>query len=111
MDQSEQHAPDEKSHRLSQRIEPKRLQDRRSACVSEEGLSDHINHIAEESAEHNSPESRADTAPHEHIQHLLHAFTHTRAFLQNYEASDRHHKSVSGIGKHHTEEEAIEDRH
>ena len=33
------------------------------------------------------------------------------AFLQNYETSDCHHKSVSGIGKHHSEEEAIEDRH
>ena len=111
MNKTEEHAPDEKPHRLVKRVEPQRLKDRCGACISKECLGKYIDHISEETAEHEAPECGTDTAPEEHGDHFFHVLSHIRIFLQYDCRSDDHEKAVARIGKHHSEEEHIEGRH
>ena len=111
MDDTEEHAPDEKSHRLVKRIEPQRLKDRCGTRVPEERLREDIDHVSEETAEHKAPECGTDTAPEEHGDHFFHVLCHIRIFLEYDRRSDDHEKAVARIGEHHSEEEHIEGRH
>lgn len=77
----------------------------------EEGRRDDRDRVPEEAAEHESPEGGGQPAPEEHLDHLADAGLHVLVLEDHDRAGDRHDEAVARVGKHHAEEDVIEEGH